>query len=99
MTTRRIVGAPLAIFVVLSLGCLRDRSVAPQLTSASFSLQSDPSQFCEQHNLVSDGAVPADALDPTLVNASALVASATSPWWISDHAAAGTDLHNGNTGA
>jgi len=99
MTTRRIVGAPLAIFVVLSLGCLGDRSVAPQLTSASFSLQSAPSQFYEQHNLVSDGAVPADVLDPTLVNAWGLVASATSPWWIADNGADVSTLYNGNTGA
>src|SRR2546425_13283342 len=37
-------------------------------------------QFYAQHNLVSDGAVPADHVDPDLVNPWGLAASATSPW-------------------
>src|SRR5437667_357170 len=36
-------------------------------------------QFYAQHNLVSDGAVPADHVDPDLVNPWGLAASATSP--------------------
>ncbi len=32
-------------------------------------------QFYAQHNLVSDGAVPADLVDPNLVNAWGLVSS------------------------
>src|SRR5438093_988684 len=87
MAARRIVGAPLAIFALLSLACVAERSIAPSLTSASFSLQSAPSRFYEQHNLVSDGAVPADLVDAALVNAWGLVASATSPWWIADNGA------------
>ena len=99
MAARRIVGATLAIFGVLLLACGGERSIAPPLTSASFSLQSAPSRFYEQHNLVSDGAVPADLVDAALVNAWGLVASATSPWWIADNGADVSTLYNGNTGA
>ncbi len=41
------------------------------------------------HPLVSDGSVPAPTIDPHLVNAWGLTASATSPWWVADN---GTDL-------
>src|SRR6266508_2619996 len=99
MAAHRIVGAPLAIIGLLSLACAGERSVAPPLTSVSFSLQSAPSRFYEQHNLVSDGAVPADIVDPALVNAWGLVASATSPWWAADNATGFSTLYNGNTGA
>jgi hypothetical protein len=37
-------------------------------------------QFYAQHNLVSDGAVPADLVDQDLVNAWGLVAGPTTPW-------------------
>jgi uncharacterized protein (TIGR03118 family) len=43
-------------------------------------------QFYAQHNLVSDGFVPADVTDPDLVNAWGLTASPTSPWWVADNA-------------
>src|SRR5881409_576091 len=99
MAAHRIVGAPLAIFGLLSLACVAERSIAQSLTSASFSLQSAPSRFYEQHNLVSDGAVSADLVDPALVNAWGLVASATSPWWVADNGTGLSTLYNGNTGA
>src|SRR5256885_16000310 len=99
MAAHRIVGAPLAIFGLLSLACVAERSIAPSLTSASFSLQSAPSRFYEQHNLVSDGAVPADLVHAALVNAWGLVASGTSPWWVADNGTAVATLYNGNTGA
>ncbi len=99
MAAHRIVGAPLAIFGLLSLACVAERSIAPSLTSASFSLQSAPSRFYEQHNLVSDGAVPADLVDAALVNAWGLVASGTSPWWVADNGADLSTLYDGNTGA
>src|SRR5438552_15089145 len=99
MAARRIVGAPLAIFGLLSLACVAERSIAPSLTSASFSLQSAPSRFYEQHNLVSDGAVPADLVDAALVNAWGLVASGTSPWWVADNGSDSSTLYNGNAGA
>ncbi len=56
-------------------------------------------QFYAQRNLVSDGAVPADLVDPALVNAWGLAASSTSPWWISDNGSGLSTLYNGNTGA
>jgi len=56
-------------------------------------------QFYTQHNLVSDGAVPADLTDPELVNAWGLVSSTTSPWWVSDNGTGLSTLYNGNTGA
>ncbi len=37
------------------------------------------------HNLVSDGAHPADFTDPNLVNAWGLTSSPTSPWWVADN--------------
>jgi uncharacterized protein (TIGR03118 family) len=56
-------------------------------------------QFYKQHNLVSDGAIQADIVDPDLVNAWGLAASATSPWWVADNATGKSTLYNGNTGA
>ena len=56
-------------------------------------------QFYKQHNLVSDGAVPADFVDPLLVNAWGLVASGGSPWWVANNGTGTSTLYNGNTGA
>ena len=56
-------------------------------------------QFYTQHNLVSDGAVPADHVDADLVNPWGLAASSTSPWWVSDNGTGKSTLYNGNTGA
>jgi len=39
------------------------------------------------HNLVSDGTVPADHVDPQLQNGWGLTARATSPWWVADNGA------------
>ncbi len=99
MVARRLLGTPVAFLGAMSLACAGERSTAPLLTSPSFSLQAAPSQFYEQHNLVSDGAVSADLVDPALVNAWGLVASATSPWWVADNGTGLSTLYNGNTGA
>src|SRR5881296_4089228 len=100
MTARRFFWAPVAVLGALSLACdAGERSTAPPLTSPSFSLQAAPSQFYEQHDLVSDGAVAADLVDAALVNAWGLVASATSPWWVADNGTGLSTLYNGNTGA
>jgi len=98
MATRRLLGAPVAVLAALSLACGEGPSTAAFLTAPSFSLQ-HASPFYEQHNLVSDGALPADLLDAALVNAWGLVASATSPWWIADNGTDLSTLYNGNTGA
>jgi len=55
-------------------------------------------QFYAQHNLVSDGAVPAALVDPNMVNAWGLVSSPTSPWWISDNGTGRSTLYRVNTG-
>src|SRR6266571_3724995 len=99
MAARSILGAPLAVLGALSLACAGERSTAPPLTSPSFSLQPAASPFYEQHNLVSDGAVPADLVDAGLVNAWGLVASAPSPRWVNDNGTDVATLYNGNTGA
>ena len=48
------------------------------------------------HNLVSDGApsLPADQVDPSLVNAWGLVSAPTSPWWVADNGTSISTLYN-----
>ena len=77
------------------------RLVAALLSAASFIALAQPAtaQFYAQSNLVSDGAVPAVLIDPSLVNAWGLVASTTSPWWVANNGTATSTLYNGNTGA
>src|SRR5437763_16755182 len=103
MTTRRLLGNSLLLCASLSLACSEERPTAPATTDVtpSFSRQSaaSNSRFYAQHNLVSDGAVPADHVDPALVNAWGLVASATSPWWVADNGTDSSTLYNGSTGA
>jgi uncharacterized protein (TIGR03118 family) len=57
-----------------------------------------PSQFYSQHNLVSDGFVPADHINPDVVNAWGLVAGPTTPWWIVDNGTGKSTLYNVATG-
>ncbi len=57
-----------------------------------------PSQFYAQHNLVSDGFVPADHINPDVVNAWGLVAGPTTPWWIVDNGTGKSTLYNVSTG-
>jgi uncharacterized protein (TIGR03118 family) len=56
-------------------------------------------QFYAQHNLASDGAVPADLVDPNMVNAWGLVSGPTTPWWISDNGTGRSTLYNVGSGA
>jgi uncharacterized protein (TIGR03118 family) len=51
------------------------------------------------HPLVSDVPGAAPTLDPHLVNAWGLTATATSPWWVADNGTDESTLYNGNTGA
>ncbi len=86
--------------LIALLGCGADKTTAPRsMRSVSADVSAAASQFYQQHNLVSDGAVPADLVDPALVNAWGLVASATSPWWVADNGTDLSTLYNGNTGA
>jgi uncharacterized protein (TIGR03118 family) len=50
----------------------------------------------EQHNLVSDLPGLADHVDPCLVNPWGIVASATSPFWVSANGSGLSTLYNGN---
>ncbi len=56
-------------------------------------------QFYAQHNLLSDGALPADATDANLVNPWGLVASSTSPWWIANNQTGTSTVYNAKTNA
>jgi uncharacterized protein (TIGR03118 family) len=51
------------------------------------------------HNLQSDVPGLAAATDSDLVNGWGIVASPTSPWWVSDEGTEKSTLYNGNTGA
>jgi len=56
------------------------------------------SQFYAQHNLVSDGFVPADHINTDVVNAWGLVSGPTTPWWIVDNGTGKSTLYNVATG-
>src|SRR2546429_2123924 len=100
MATRRLLRAPVAVLGALSLACdVGERSTAPSLTSPSFSVRAAPSRFYEQHNLVSDGAVPAGLVDAALVNAWGVGARGTSPWWVAGNGNRPSTLYNGHTRA
>ena len=58
-----------------------------------------PSQFYLQHNLISDGFVPADITHSNLVNAWGLVSGPTTPWWIANNGTGTTTLFNVATGS
>lgn len=58
-----------------------------------------PTQFYAQHNILSDGSIPADHTDANLVNAWGLVSGPTTPWWISDNGSGKTTLFNVATNA
>jgi uncharacterized protein (TIGR03118 family) len=49
----------------------------------------------EVHNLVSDGAVPADFVDHNLVNPWGLAAGPTTFWWVADNGPGLSTLYNG----
>src|SRR5690349_3870480 len=58
-----------------------------------------PSQFYLQHNLISDGFVPADITHSNTVNAWGLVSGPTTPWWIANNGTGTTTLFNVATGS
>ena len=65
------------------------------LPSVARAQLNENSVFYEQHNLVSDGAVPADhSNDADLKNAWGLAASATSPWWVVDNGTNKSTIYN-----
>ncbi len=65
---------------------------------AGFAPPADQENSFTVQNLVSDQPGVADHMDPNLVNAWGIVASATSPWWVADNGTGVATLYNG-TGA
>lgn len=73
-------------------------AASSKLTARSAMNAPGPSQFYAQHNLVSDGAVPADHTNTDVVNAWGLVSGPTTPWWISDNGTGKSTLYNVSNG-
>ena len=78
----RMGGAPLALLSLVVLAGF----APPQPKQGSFTV----------HNLVSDQPGVADHLDPNLVNAWGITASATSPWWVANNGTATSTLYTGD---
>src|SRR2546429_5219609 len=90
MSTRSFLRpVPLYCAAALLVACGDEHSAVPSF-APEFSRHGVPaaaaaSPFYRQHNLVSDGSVPADLVDTNLVKAWGLVSSPMSPWGISDN--------------
>src|SRR4029078_9711672 len=69
------------------------------VTASSTANVAGPSQFYLQHNLISDGFVPADITHSNVVNAWGLVSGPTTPWWIANNGTGTTTLYNVATGS
>jgi uncharacterized protein (TIGR03118 family) len=93
--------AILALIVLALIIYLPNRqpSQATALSSLMSNSAPGPTQFYAQHNLISDGSIPADHTDVNLVNAWGLVAGPTTPWWIADNGSGKTTLFNVATNA
>jgi uncharacterized protein (TIGR03118 family) len=71
----------------------------PSRRASHASVLPGPTQFYAQHNILSDGFIPADHTDSNVVNAWGLVAGPTTPWWIADNGTGKTTLFNIATNA
>lgn len=54
-----------------------------------------PSPYYVQHTLASDGAVPAATVEPQLAQPWGLAAAPTGPYWVANHAAEVSTVHDG----
>jgi len=86
------------ILSVIATVCAIIYGAEKALVTASAITAAGPSQFYAQHNLVSDGFVPADHINPDVVNAWGLVSGPTTPWWIVDNGTGKSTLYNVSTG-
>ena len=77
-------GAPLGLALILSTPAF---AATPAISLPVFTYQ--------QHNLVSDGAVAADHVDPNLVNAWGIAFNPTGPVWIADNGTGLSTLYDG----
>jgi len=84
--------------VMLVILCAIIYGTQKALVTASSRTAPGPSQFYAQHNLVSDGFVPADHINADVVNAWGLVSGPTTPWWIVDNGTGKATLYNVATG-
>jgi uncharacterized protein (TIGR03118 family) len=98
MSSIRSATAAAAVLVALA-GC---GGSAPDMSSAAAAARlSAASQKTPQggtyvrHDLVSDGFIAADHVDPNLVNAWGIAHLATSPWWVANNATATSTLYDG----
>ena len=103
MSTRSFL-RPLPLYcAVLLVACGDEHSAvspfAPEFSREGVPAASATSRFYQQHNLVSDGAVPADLVDTNLINAWGLVSGPATPWWISDNGTGRSTLYNVRTGS
>jgi uncharacterized protein (TIGR03118 family) len=85
------------IVIVIAIVCGGQRvlvTASSKVTNAPPVHVPGPSQFYAQHNILSDGFVPADHTDSNVVNAWGLVSGPTTPWWIADNGTGKTTLFN-----
>ena len=95
----KFIGMTVIVMIVIALVCGAQRTlVSAKLTSAPTVPVPGPSQFYLQHNVLSDGFVPADHTDSNVVNAWGLVSGPTTPWWIANNGTGTTTLFNVATG-
>jgi uncharacterized protein (TIGR03118 family) len=76
----------------------RGRVVAvlvPLLLAALGAFAAEPGNSYHRRDLVSDGGVPAEHLDPDLINGWGLAASAAGPWWVNAADSGKSLLYNG----
>jgi uncharacterized protein (TIGR03118 family) len=66
------------------------------LLAASAAFAAEPGNSYHRRDLVSDGGVPAEHLDPDLINGWGIAASAAGPWWVSAADSAKSLLYNGD---
>ena len=85
----------LIMVTAIALVCGGQRAL---VTASSTTNVAGPSQFYLQHNLISDGFVPADITHSNVVNAWGLVSGPTTPWWIANNGTGTTTLYNVATG-
>jgi uncharacterized protein (TIGR03118 family) len=65
------------------------------LVAVPAAFAAEPGNSYHRRDLVSDGGVPAEHVDPDLINGWGLAASATSPWWVNAADSGKSLLYNG----
>ncbi len=88
----RLVSAAVAACALSLPACAPDRAASASTQSA---LDSQDGRYV-QRNLVSDGAIPAEHVDPNLVNSWGITHRGASPWWVADNGPGLATLYDGN---